>query len=177
MPTVAYRVIRSRRAFINAPVVKQILDDALDDEVKPHFIKEFEKIVANWEHKPDFQGRKYITADAIQVNVYPVGSNKQIYEFVTGGTRPHTIVPRSAKRLVFMWGGPGSYKAKTGPGGKYGGPGIVTGGRLTARTIVHHPGSEPRNFEKVVREKNKGWFSARMESAWKRAIKAMSKGG
>jgi len=179
MPTVAYRVTRTRRAFVNAPVVKKILEQELDSEVKPHFIKEFEKIVANWKHKPDFQGRKYITADTIQVNVYPVGANKQIYIYVTGGTRAHPIplTPKSSGWLAFMWGGPGSYKAKTGPGGKFGGPGTVSGGVMTFAKQVQHPGNAPRNFEKVVREKNKDWFAARMESAWKRAIRAMSKGG
>ena len=47
MPTVAFRVNRSRRAFVNAPKVKGILGDALDSEVKPHFIKAFEDVVKN----------------------------------------------------------------------------------------------------------------------------------
>ena len=110
MPTVAYRVTRSRRAFVNAPKVKAVLEQALDSEVKPHFIKAFERVVANWEHKPQFKGRKSITSDAISVNVFPSGPNKMIYTYVTKGTRPHTITPKNARRLAFMWGGKGSYK-------------------------------------------------------------------
>jgi len=175
MPTVVYRVARSRRAFVNAPKVRAILEAALDDEAKPHFTKELEKRVANWKHKPDFQDRKFTTADAIRVYIYPVGANKQIYVYVTEGTRAHPITVRRAKFLAFMWGGPGSYKAKTGPGGTYGGPGTVTGGKMTFRKQVQHPGFPGRHFEKHVCEDNKPWFAARMEAAWKRAIREMSK--
>lgn len=174
MPTVAYRVTRSRKAFVNAPKVKAILEQALDGEVKPHFISEFDKIVANWEHKPTFQGRKFITTDAIQVNVYPTGINKRIYEYVTGGTRPHIIRAKNAPVLAFMWGGPGSYKPKTTPAPSWGGPGVASG-KMTYRKEVHHPGTEARNFEKFVKEQNKQWFSRTMENAWGRAIRAMSR--
>ena len=177
MPTIAFRAIRTRRAFVNAPKVRTVLERALDSEVKPHFIEEFEKVVANWEHQPEFAARKFVTADSIKVTVFPTGANKKIYKFVTAGTRPHTIEPRNAKRLVFMWGGPGSYKAKTGTGGTYGGPGTVVGGKLTARMIVHHPGNAPRKFEARIRKEQAPWFSRTMENAWKRAINAMKSGG
>ena len=176
MPTVAFRVNRSRRAFINAPKVKAILGDALDSEVKPHFIKAFEDVVKNWEHKPDFQARKFITADSISVTVYPAGANKKIYVYVTEGTRPHTIRVRNARWLAFMWGGPGSYKAKTGPGGKWGGPGTVSGGKMTFAKEVHHPGSEGRKFEAFIRKREQPWYSRTMNNAWRRAIRAMSSG-
>ena len=177
MPTVAFRVTRSRRAFVNAPQVKKVLEKALDGEVKPHFIDEFDKVVANWKHKPVFQGRKFITADAIWVNIFPTGANKLIYTYVTKGTRKHDIPlsPKSAGWLAFMWGGPGSYNAKTGPGGKFGGPGTVSGGSMTFAKQVHHPGNAPRDFEDVILKKEKPWYSRTMENAWRRAIRAMSK--
>ena len=176
MPTVAFRVTRSRRAFVNAPQVKKVLEKALDGEVKPHFIDEFDKVVANWKHKPTFKGRKFITADALSVTIYPEGAkSKEIYGYVTKGTRPHVIRAKNVPYLVFMWGGPGSYKSKTAPGGKFGGPGIVVGGELTVRRQVNHPGNAARDFEGVIRKKEKPWFSRTMENAWRRAIRAMSK--
>ena len=178
MPTIAFRTVRTRRAFVNAPVVKRILGDALDNEVKPHFIKELEKFVANWEHKPEFAARKFITADSISVTVYPTGANKQIYTWVSGGTKgPYDITPKNGPFLWFVSRGRGtkSYIAKTGPGAAwYGGPGISVG-NLRRVKAVSHPGIKPREFEKKVREQQKPWFAARMESAWKRAIRAMSK--
>jgi hypothetical protein len=173
VPTVAFRVTRSRRAFVNAPKVRDVLSKALDDEVKPHFIQAFEDVVSNWKNKPTFQGRKFITADSIKVNVYPVGANKQIYIYVTGGTRPHAIRPRNARYLAFMWGGAGSYKAKTAPGGKWGGPGVVSGGKMRFTKEVHHPGNAPRDFEAFIRKREAPWYSRTMNNAWKRAIRAM----
>ena len=55
MPTVAFRVVRSRRTFVNYPVVRKVLADAMDNEVKPRFLKRFEGVVANWDHKPKFE--------------------------------------------------------------------------------------------------------------------------
>jgi len=37
MPQIAYRTVRSRRKFVNAPKVKRMLGDAIDAEVKPHY--------------------------------------------------------------------------------------------------------------------------------------------
>ncbi len=177
MPTVAFRVIRSRRAFVNAPVVRKVLAAALDHEVKPHFIQEFEKVVANWEHQPDFKARKFITADALKLNVFPAGEHKDIYKFVTGGTKAHLIpkTPKTAGSLAFMWGGPGSYQPKTRPGGKFGGPGQVVGGQMFFAKQVQHPGTKARNFEKAICEQEKHWFSCTMENTWRRAIRAMNK--
>ena len=176
MPTVAFRVTRSRRAFVNAPTVKKVLEKTLDGEVKPHFIDAFDNIVSNWKHKPIFKGRKFITADAIRVNIFPSGPNKMIYTYVTKGTRPHVIRAKNVPYLAYMWGGKGSYAAKTGPGGTwYNGPGRVFGGTRRGPVEVRHPGNAPRNFERVILKKEKQWYSNTMENAWRRAIRAMSK--
>ena len=177
MPTVAYRAVRSRRAFVNAPVVRRVLEKEIDEEVKPDLIKQFEMRVANWEHKPDFKARKRITDDAITVNIYPAGLNKLIWIYVTKGTKAHPITPkRSGGLLIFTWGGKGSYKAKTGTGGKFGGPGVVIGGKKTAAKQVWHPGFKGRNFEKYIRKDYEPKFSRKMEGAWRRAIRRMESG-
>ena len=175
MPTVAFRTVRKRRAFVNAPQVKKVLEAALDGEVKPHFIDEFDKVVANWKHKPIFKGRKFVTADKILVNIFPTGTDKLIYTYVTKGTRAHVIRVKNAQMLAFMWGGHGSYNAKTGPGGKFGGPGTVSGGTMTFAKQVNHPGNAARDFERVILKQEKQWYSRTMENAWRRAIRAMSK--
>jgi len=173
MPTVSFRVIRSRRVFVNATRVRKVLEAALDNEVKPHFIDAFKEIVSDWDNAPDFQARKSIKTDSIEVTVYPTGKNKKIYEYVTKGTRAHIIEAKNAPRLAFMWGGPGSYKPKTAPGGSWGGPGTVSGGKMTFRKQVHHPGTKARKFEEFIRKREKVWFSRTMENAWRRAIRAM----
>lgn len=173
MARVAYRAIRSRRVFVNADKVRRELERTFEQDVKPHFIKEFEKVVQNWEHQPEFKARKYISGDDLRLAIYPSGPNKEIYKFVTGGTKPHTIRPRRAKMLAFMWGGPGSYKPKTTPQGGYGGPGTVMGGKLTFAKAVQHPGTKPRNIEKRITKEQRPWFNRTMENAWRRGLRAM----
>jgi len=176
MPTVAYRVTRSRRKFIGAPKVKGYLAAGMEAEVKPHFIQRFKGVVSNWKHAVDFKARKYIQADSIRLNVYPAGPNKQIWIWVSGGTKgPYPIPkhPSPGRRLAFKWGGPGSYKAKTGTGGKIGGPGVVVGGSMHYPRQVKHPGIKAREFEKTIAEDEKAWFSRTMNNIWRRAIRQM----
>ena len=175
MPTVAFRAVRTRRKFINYPKVKRELERTLDDEAKPRFIQRFRLVVMNWKHQPDFKARKFIREDKIWLDVFPAGDKEDvaIYGFVTGGTKPHKIRARRAPRLAFMWGGPGSYKPKTAPKGKIGGPGIVVGGTLRRPYEVQHPGTEARDFEGVIRDDEKRWYSRTMENAWRRAIRSL----
>jgi len=108
MPTVAMRVTRGRRKFIKYPKVKRGLGQVLDSEVKPHFIDAFKRVVANWKHKVDFKSKKFIRTDRIWLYVFPAGENKEIWVYVSGGTRRHTIRARGGGRLAFLWGGVGS---------------------------------------------------------------------
>lgn len=175
MPTVAYRTIRSRRRFSNYPEVRKGLMRVLDDIVKPHLIQRFELVVMNWRHRPSFKGRKFIRPDRIWVNVFPAGDKEsvKIYGFVTKGTKRHKIRARNAPRLAFLWGGVGSYKPKTAPKGKIGGPGKVAGGRMHFPPAVNHPGSKARKFEEVIRDDEKAWFARTMENAWRRIIRRL----
>ena len=170
MPTVAVRVTRSRKKLLEVPKVKAALSKAMDTEVKPHFVKEFDKVVANWKHNPEFKGMKKITADKITVSIFP-SKFKDIWGYVTKGTRPHIIRAKNARTLAFKWGGKGSYSPKTRPGGKFGGPGTSSGPMIFPKR-VKHPGSKAREFEKVIAQKNKKWFSSTMENIWRRVIRA-----
>lgn len=145
----------------------------LDNVVKRRFLTRFQRVVGNWKHKPVFQGRKFITRDYLKVNVFPTGPNKQIYKWVTDGTKgPYPIPKAGPGYLAFVWGGPGSYKPKTKPVGQYGGMGVVVGGTLRRGVMqVMHPGIKARQFEKAIREDEKAWYSRTMELAWRRAIR------
>lgn len=172
MPTVAYRAIRERRRFVHAPEVKRVLGDTLDNEVKLALLRRFEAVVANWQHAPVFQARKFVTENAIWVNVFPTGENKRIYQYVTGGTRPHPIAARHAKTLAFVWGGPGSYTPKTAPGGHWGGPGTASGS-MHYPLVVQHPGNKPRDFEAVIKREYQPEFLRTLENAFRRAIRRL----
>lgn len=147
------RNIRSgkRKALLTQlpSIAKEMLSAALDSQVKPALIKSHELVVANWKNKPTFQTRKYIKGDSIGMTVFPAGEAKEIYTYVDQGTKPHLIVPVHAKLLRFRTG----YSPKTLPnparlvlqpsGGK------ATGPQVFAK-VVHHPGSEARNFSEAI---------------------------
>lgn len=173
MPTVAFRVTRSRRKFMKSAQVKRELAQVLDNEVKPHFLNAFKRVVSNWAHKVDFEARKFIRDNKIWLDVFPVGENKDIWKYVTEGTRAHIIRAKNAPSLAFLWGGQGSYKPKTAPVGKFGGSGTVVGGVMHFPQEVQHPDSEAREFEKVIKDDNKAWFSRTMENAWRRIIRSL----
>lgn len=173
MPTIATRVTRRRRKFSKMPAVQKLLGEVLDKEVKPHFLRRFRLVVMNWKHQVEFKARKFIRINKIWVDVFPTGEHKDIWRYVTGGTIRHDIPVRRAPRLAFLWGGPGSYKPKTAPKGKIGGPGTVTGGTMHFPLIVDHPGSEAREFEATIAADEKKWFSRTMENAWRRIIRRL----
>lgn len=124
---------------------KKELKDA-QQEAALDLLKEYEKVVADWDHKPKFVARVkrfliFITAE---------GRYADIWRFVNWGTKRHKIRAKNAKALSFFWGGPGSYQPKTRPIGRFGGPGTVSGGEQVAFTEVDHPGSKARRFDIVL---------------------------
>jgi hypothetical protein len=170
MPTVAMRAVRGRRRFANNAKVKRYLGNVVDDEVKPHFIQRFKMVVANWKHQVDFQARKFFRPDEIRLNVFPAGENKQIWIWVSGGTKgPYPIPKAGPGFLAFKTG----YKPKTKSPGKFGGPGIFTGSTVKGVMQVQHPGIEAREFERIIREDEESWYNRTMENAWRRAIRSL----
>lgn len=173
MAKVVWRTVRSRRRFLTAgQTVRRYLESALEAEVKPGLVKRFEIVVMNWDTAVQFSARKSITLNLIAVYIFPT-AGKDVWGYVTGGTRAHSITARRGKTLAFMWGGPGSYKPKTKPPGKIGGPGTVMGGTMHFPVSVWHPGTEGREFEKTITEEFQPEFRRIMENAWRRAIRAI----
>lgn len=177
MPRIAFRAVRGRKRYFTASTadrLKDLLGERMDQEVKPHFLAEFDAIVADWNHKVTFAARKYIDSNSTRLAVFPTGANKHIYEWVTKGTAgkgkgpTYPIEPKNAPALAFQLG----YVPHTSPGGGYGGAGVATGEVVFAQH-VDHPGITPREFEKHVATKNEGWFSKKMEAIWKWAIRRL----
>lgn len=171
MPTVALRVFRGRRVFVNSSAFARVLERHLDTVIKPRFIQEFKRYVAQWKHAPSFKARKFVTQDGVRINVFPAGPHKDIFKFVTQGTPPHTITVKRAPYLSFQT----DYQARTKPGNlDYRGPGKATG-PWRAALSVQHPGTEPRNVEESIKDKLEPWFRRSMENATRRAVRSMQK--
>ena len=151
MTTFVFRDVRKgKRKALIADFNKVVLDElnkTLNNKIKPPLLKSHTDIVKNWEHKPVFKAQKKVTSAKISVVVFPTGENKEIWEFVDKGTKPHIITPKNAKLLSFKT----NYKPKTlaRPARTVSGGGKSTGSRVVAKS-VRHPGSEPRKFEEII---------------------------
>lgn len=167
MARVAYRVTRSRKRFTNYKRIQDYMKSWMEQDVKPHFLERFEIVVMNWQTRVEFAARKYFDSNALRLTVHPT-VGKEIWGYVSQGTRPHVIVPKGPWPLQFKTG----YKPKTLPPAKFGGPGIATG-PMVAAWKVQHPGSEGREFEKNIMEDEKPWFRRNAENAWRRAIRTL----
>lgn len=167
-----FRNVRSSKRKIalqdlNSITRKQI-EETMEKQVKQALIKSHEKIVADWEHKPKFQSRKYIRPDRIAENIFPTGPNAKIWRFVDEGTRPHVIKAKNVPRLIFKTG----YVSKTlarpartvSGGGKYTGPTV-------SAVAVNHPGNEAREFTKTIAEDIKPEFKRVIENAFRKAAR------
>lgn len=173
MPQVLWRQVRSRGLLPEWDVAIQEVGNTMDKEIKPDVLSYFNRIVAPWkeENRPSFKAIKRITRRFVSLYVSPRGPGKKIWEWVSiTGTREHDIPVKDAKWLRFIWGGPGSYKARTTRSGGYKGPGMPTG-TWRKRKIVRHPGFEPRNFETWIGRWYKRPYRRKIENAFRRGIR------
>lgn len=150
-------------------ITRKALEEVLDRQVKPTLLKSHKIIVADWEHKPDFGTKKYITAEQIAVSIFPIGENAKIWTFVDQGTKPHKIAAKNAPNLVFQWGGPGSYVSKTlaRPARTVRGGGYVKNPTLQVRKAVNHPGTQAREFTPEIAEDIKPDFQKTIENTFR----------
>ena len=164
----ARRIARRKRAPNWSGAIMKEIRRTIESKVKPDLIARFKEVVADWDTKVKFIAKTTITANRISVSVRPAGRNAKIWRFVSEGTKPHKIRPKSAKVLVFSWGGKGSYRPKTKPIGQFGGPGKVFNGVPVFFGEVDHPGNEPRQFEKSIAKKEERRFQGFITQAIRR---------
>lgn len=167
MPTIAYRAFRRKGVFDNPRAVIREIERTMDGPVKAHVLEEHRKRVANWESDVDFAARKFLRSNGIWVNVFATGEDKRVWNYVDKGTRQHWIFAVNAPKLVFTWGGPGSYTPKTDEGDVYGQDGGPSG-ELTWRNAVLHPGNQPRHFSKIIGRRYSPEFKREIRNAIRR---------
>lgn len=128
--------------------------------------KDFEATVKTWDHKPTFT-----VLTSLRGNESPsilVGTDDLIYLFVDKGTKRHPIFPKNYPYLKFQEG----YNAKTTPNVIGSGAGGPYGKWVLSFFGVEHPGTKPRNFEKMIAKKWTPKFKAEMHQAMKEAREA-----
>lgn len=145
------------------------------------------RVVANWSNKPDWQYRIMVKPDAIRVIIQlkrpkslsgGSGNTNDLWKWIEKGTKPHKI-PKQPKQkgfLVFEWGGPGSYQAKTGANpARYGGPGRVVSGTTQYRKQVQHPGFPGRNFTQAINKDLRSKFNNAVDAGYRKGFAKVSR--
>lgn len=148
------------------PNLQEIIDEQIRraaSEAKT----EYEKTTRTWNKQPDFE----VIIDESEAAAI-VGTDDKIYEYVDKGTRPHKI-PTVIRPypLRFQVG----YTAKTRPNWI----GSRKGGSFPpwrSKYQVNHPGTEPRNFTRLIQKTIQGRLQGRINTAIRRAIRDIGKG-
>lgn len=146
------RPIKASRLKID-PVRLAILN-ALRKEGRAQ-VKELKKTTGTWTNKPEFEFKISLKRQTqlASVRSFPTGDEKavQIWNWGNEGTEKHEIKSKQpgVYPLKFIWGGKGSYQAKTSPGivgSSSGGP----TGDVVRFTKVQHPGTEAREWTLAI---------------------------
>lgn len=165
MPALVWKAIKPSK--MRAPGVRAEVRNSAR-RMATQIKQDFDKTVKTWTRKPKFEK---ITSTAGGNVAVLVGTDNEIYGYVSRGTKPHRIEPKNAPFLVFQTG----YKAKTTPnviGSTVGGP---TGPTVRAKGVTH-PGTDARNFDEVITKKWEPRFKREMEAAMKRGLRKGSTG-
>lgn len=171
MPRIVIRNIRKgkRRLALNDlnSITRKAIEKQLDDNKKV-IVVSFNNVVDDWSSDVSFAGRKFISSEFLAINVFPQGSDKEVWGYVDEGTKPHRIVAKNAPLLKFQEG----YQPKTlaKPARTVSGGGTATGA-VVSKKAVQHPGSEARNFTGELAEDFKIPFRKVTEKTFRRVSK------
>jgi hypothetical protein len=105
--------------------------------------RDFEKTVSTWEKKPKFSVKR--VRDSSGAIIFEASTDNEIYGYVTLGTPPHVIRAKNAPFLSFRY----PFGAKTTPNLLTSKAGFI-GDSWAKKQEVQHPGTEARNFHKLI---------------------------
>lgn len=142
------RFLRDPRRFQRA------IENALDG-VAADVEKDFKTTVATWREKPRFYirvraGERIIATDGV------------VYRWVSGGTRPHLIRAKTRAGLAFYATG---FRPKTRVHQIVSYKGQAANRDFTRPQVVHHPGTEAREYPQVLKEKYAKLFPKTLQRA------------
>jgi hypothetical protein len=165
---------KRRRGLIATTALDEIRKE-MNARIKPAMEKSLERVVADWDHKPEFRSRTVVKPDSVAVYTFPAGENKDIFKFVDRGTKPHKIRAKNAPRLAFQVGGGYVPKTLAKPARTVQGGGYVKPPTTLVRPIeVDHPGSEARDFTGAIARDLQPEFKKAIDAAFKRAARKLN---
>jgi len=143
-------------------------------------LKSRREAVADWSEKtrPEFSAKIQVTLALLSLEILAHEKNKKkpIWRWVDKtGVKAHKIRPRPENRsgkLFFLWAGPGSYQAHTGANpARFGGPGEVQGGKMTAAVEVDSPGFPARHITDKINDDLEPKAKNELYNAGRRALR------
>ena len=135
-------------------------------------VADYNQTVQTWRNKPAFEVAVSLAGGGATVLVTPDGPNRQQFEYVDKGTRPHIIRVRRAPALRFRLGG----SPKTQPGVIGSGSGSPPNGFWRAKDFVRHPGTEARRFSEIIEKRRRKRFQEAMVDAMQRGMEKAQDG-
>lgn len=140
---VKLKPILPKRKILDVNAIERGIEDALDDAAE--YAQElYEKTTATWNTDVNFTIRKTKYGRSI-------GTRSTIFQYVDLGTKPHDIRPRRADALAFQYGEARRAKTKPRVISSYKGN---AGDQWARKLVVHHPGTEARNFTVIISERS-----------------------
>lgn len=161
--SVRMQAIRPRKSpYYNLNDFNSALQAALDDTGK-EMLADFKRTTATWETKVDFRIERTSFRVGSRLVSITVGTDNEIYRWVTRGTPAHTITAQNDGRLLFRTG----YQAKTKPG-RFLSKGGGASGPFVSPRAVQHPGTEARKFEELVQQRHqkRGTLEKNIQKRW-----------
>lgn len=158
-----FTAIRPRKSpLYDLAAFEAAMQTALESTAKD-VIADYQKTTKTWVHQPEFTILNSSFRVGSRVVSVDIGTEDEIYGYVDNGTKPHIIRPVRAKVLAFNAGS----QPKTRPNrliATAGSPGT----QPVKTMIVHHPGSKPRNFSKMIAKKHqqKNTLGVALQKAW-----------
>ena len=123
--------------------------------------KEFGGTVRTWKKKPRF------TITMQDGGSFEVGTDNAIYGYVDQGTKPHVIRAKNAPYLSFFRTG---FVSKTKANNLNVRAGRTANKDFTQVKQVNHPGTEPRNFTKLIRNRSQKRYPVNVAKAIKQKM-------
>jgi len=172
MPTVGFKAFgptRKGMVFNDKAVRKEIIS-ALNDFEKIA-LREAKTIDQTFETPFDW---KYFTNRLFVADMEArVWTDDPRYKWLDEGTKPHIIQPKKPGGILAF---PSVFKPKTSPRRLPSQPGGSSGETVFAK-LVHHPGTEPRNYSRQLRLLLDNRFKQMLDDAFDRAAPDAFGGG
>lgn len=162
------------RAIIPEKFDADALLKTLRDEFEryaPHLVKDLQRTTAHWTgEKPVFKPLIRVWMDREMVlEIRLAGPEKGVNKWIwiNEGTKPHVIRPRRARHLHFQTG----YTAGSKPGSTFT-MRASTGGDWRAALEVNHPGTQAREWSRLIEANHQRPFERWMGAAMAKAARA-----